>query len=44
MKQRNFPQWTREIVAEMYTGASSTIQLFGMKGEAILWNVGVKQD
>jgi hypothetical protein len=42
MKQRNFPQWTKEIVADMYTGASSTIQGV-MKGEGVPWNVGVNQ-
>jgi hypothetical protein len=43
MRQRNFPEWTRDLVADMYEGASSTITVNGVKGVAIPWNRGVKQ-
>jgi hypothetical protein len=43
MKQRNFPMWIQEIVRDMYTGATSTIELQGVRSEAIPWNKGVKQ-
>jgi hypothetical protein len=43
MKQRNFPEWTRKIVQDMYTNASSFIELRGIKSEAIGWKKGVKQ-
>jgi hypothetical protein len=43
MKQRNFPEWTRSIVQDMYTNASSYIEVRGDKSQPISWKVGVKQ-
>jgi hypothetical protein len=43
MKQRNFPQWTQNIVKDMYTDASSWIELKREKSAPISWNKGVKQ-
>jgi hypothetical protein len=43
MKQRNFPTWTVKIVEDMYTGASSTVELKGERSEPIAWKRGVKQ-
>jgi hypothetical protein len=43
MKQRNFPEWTRKIVENMYTDASSYIELRGCKSDPIAWKKGVKQ-
>jgi hypothetical protein len=43
MKQRNFPEWTITIVNDMYTNASSYIELRGDKSKPISWKVGVKQ-
>jgi hypothetical protein len=43
MKQRNFPDWTIEIVRDMYTDASSFIELRGDKSNPISWKKGVKQ-
>jgi hypothetical protein len=43
MEQRNFPEWTRKIVKDMYTGASSFIELRGSKSDPIAWRKGVKQ-
>jgi hypothetical protein len=43
MKQRNFPEWARRIVEDMYTGASSTIELRGERSDVIAWKKGVKQ-
>jgi hypothetical protein len=43
MRQRNFPAWTVKIVEDMYTGASSTVELKGERSDAIPWKCGVKQ-
>jgi hypothetical protein len=43
MQQRNFPEWTRRIVADMYNGASSVIEVQGRRSEKIPWKRGVKQ-
>jgi hypothetical protein len=43
MKQRNFPEWTRNIVQDMYTNASSFIELRGDTSKSIGWKKGVKQ-
>jgi hypothetical protein len=43
MKQRNFPEWTQKIVADMYDGASSTIEIRGGRSNKIAWRRGVKQ-
>jgi hypothetical protein len=43
MQQRNFPQWTQEIVGSMYQGATSVIELGGTRSEKIQWKRGVKQ-
>jgi hypothetical protein len=43
MKQRNFPEWTRNIVQDMYTDASSYIELRGENSDPITWKKGVKQ-
>jgi 3-dehydroquinate dehydratase len=43
MKQRNFPEWTQKIVADMYRGASSVIEMRGVRSEKIAWKRGVKQ-
>jgi hypothetical protein len=43
MKQRNCPEWTRNIVRDMYTNASSYIELAGDKSQPISWKKGVKQ-
>jgi hypothetical protein len=43
MKQRNFPEWTRNIIQDMYTDASSFIELRGDKTVPISWKRGVKQ-
>jgi hypothetical protein len=43
MKQRNFPEWTRRIVFDMYMGATSMIEIRGNRSEQIAWKRGVKQ-
>jgi hypothetical protein len=43
MKQRNFPEWTVKIVQDMYTNASSFIELRGDKSAPIPWKKGDKQ-
>jgi hypothetical protein len=43
LKQRNFPEWTRNIIHDIYTDASSFIELRGSKSQPISWKVGVKQ-
>jgi hypothetical protein len=43
MKQRNFPEWTRNIMQDIYTDASSFIELRGDKSARIAWKKGVKQ-
>jgi hypothetical protein len=43
MKQRNFPEWTRTSVQDIYTDTSSFMGLSGDKSHPISWKVGVKQ-
>jgi hypothetical protein len=43
MEQRNFPEWSREIVGDMYEGATSVIELKGKRSRQIEWKRGVKQ-
>jgi hypothetical protein len=43
MKERNFPEWTQKIVADMYLGASSVIEVRGGRSSKIPWKRGVKQ-
>jgi hypothetical protein len=43
MQQRNFPQWTQDIVGSMYQGATSVIKLGGMRFEKIEWKRDAKQ-
>jgi hypothetical protein len=43
MKQRNFPSWTRNIITDLYKGATSVIEKRGTKSERIPWKKGVKQ-
>jgi hypothetical protein len=43
MRQRGFPMWAVKIVEDMYSGASSTVELKGERSEAIPWKCGVKQ-
>jgi hypothetical protein len=37
MAQRNFPQWTRDIVASMYSDASCVIELRGDRSTKVPW-------
>jgi hypothetical protein len=37
MRQRNFPNWTVEIVRDIYSGATSVIELKGNRSEQIGW-------
>jgi hypothetical protein len=43
MKQRNFPEWMRKIVSDIYEGTSSVIVMRGTRSEKIAWKGGVKQ-
>jgi hypothetical protein len=43
MRQRKFPEWTQNIVADMYSGASSVIEVQGGRSDKIPWKRGVKQ-
>jgi hypothetical protein len=43
MRQRRFPEWSQRIVASMYRGATSVIELNGVRSEKIAWKRGVKQ-
>jgi hypothetical protein len=43
MRQRNFPEWTQSIVSNMYTAATSIIELKGNRSDPIAWKRGVKQ-
>jgi hypothetical protein len=43
MRQRNFPEWTRKIVQDMYNGATSMIEMRGERTAKIGWRRGVKQ-
>jgi hypothetical protein len=43
MRQRRFPEWTQKIVASMYQGATSVIEMKGNRSEKIAWKRGVKQ-
>jgi hypothetical protein len=43
LKQRNFPEWVRAIVEDMYTDARSTIEYRGRQTQPIRWRKGVKQ-
>jgi hypothetical protein len=43
MRQRNFPEWTQSIVADIYTTATSIIELKGNRSDPIAWKRGVKQ-
>jgi hypothetical protein len=43
MEQRGFPEWTRRVVEDMYTGASSVIELKGRRSRPVRWRRGVKQ-
>jgi hypothetical protein len=42
-RQRNFPEWMRNIVTDMYDGATSIVPLKGTRSEALGWKKGVKQ-
>jgi hypothetical protein len=43
MKQRNLPEWTQKIVASMYEGATSVIEMKTKRTEKIAWKRRVKQ-
>jgi hypothetical protein len=43
MKQRNFPSWTRNIIADLYKGATLVIEKRGTRSERIPWKRSVKQ-
>jgi hypothetical protein len=43
MKQRNLPTWMQHIIADMYRGATSIIEMKGKRSEKIAWKRGVKQ-
>jgi hypothetical protein len=43
MKQRNFPSWTRNIITDLYNGATSVIEKRGTRSERIPWKRRVKQ-
>jgi hypothetical protein len=43
MKQRNFPEWSRKIVSDMYDGATSVMKVRESRTEKIGWRRGVKQ-
>jgi hypothetical protein len=43
MKQRNCPSWTRNIIIDLYKGATSVIERRGTRSERMLWKRGVKQ-
>jgi hypothetical protein len=43
MKQRNFPIWMQRIVMDMYRGATSMIEMKGIRSNKIGWKRGVKQ-
>jgi hypothetical protein len=43
MKQRNFPEWMQAVVKDMYTDASSVIEVSGTRSDEIGWRKGVKQ-
>jgi hypothetical protein len=43
LKQRNFPSWTRNIITDLYKGATSVIEKRGTRSEKIPWKRGVKQ-
>jgi hypothetical protein len=40
MEQRNFPSWMRDIVADLYKGASSVIEKRGTRSGKIPWKRG----
>jgi hypothetical protein len=44
MRQRNLPEWTQKIVASMYEGATSVIEMKAKRTEKIVWKRGVKQE
>jgi hypothetical protein len=37
MKQRNFPRWTQNIVADLYNGATSVIEKRACRSDKIAW-------
>jgi hypothetical protein len=43
MKPQNFPNWMQKIVGDMYRGASSMIEMRGIRSQKIAWKRGVKQ-
>jgi hypothetical protein len=43
IKQRNFPSWTKNIITDLYKGATSVIEKRGTRSKRIPWQRGVKQ-
>jgi hypothetical protein len=43
MQQRGFPEWMCQTVKEMYTGASSVVEVRGRRTPHVAWKRGVKQ-
>jgi hypothetical protein len=43
LKQRRFPKWIIDIIKDMHTDASSTIEIDGFRSDPIAWRKGVKQ-
>jgi hypothetical protein len=43
MRQRRFPEWSQRIVASIYRGATSVIEVNGVRSEKIAWKREVKQ-
>jgi hypothetical protein len=43
MKQRHFPRWTQNIVADLYNGVTSMIEKRGCRSDKIAWKRAVKQ-
>jgi hypothetical protein len=43
MRQRNFPAWILNIIADLYNGATSVIEKRGTKSDKIPWKRGIKQ-
>jgi hypothetical protein len=43
MRQRNLSEWRQSIMSDMYTAATSIIELKGNRSDPIAWKRGVKQ-